>query len=860
MRSINILKIIILSLGWFSLPVIANERPGKLAEGVNPGSLEIMQLGGEKPTTKLEMPLQHTDVKIEISGFVASATVTQRYQNPFDKPIEAVYTFPLPDDAAVNDMQMTIGQRTIKGMIKKKEEARDIYEQAKRRGQHASLLEQERPNIFTQAVANIMPKENIVITIRYVNILHYSEGSYELVFPMVVGPRYIPGDAAIGTSGTGWSPDTNVVPDASRITPPVLKPGERTGHDIALAVALEAGVAIQKLHSTSHVIDVEKNNSHHHTIKLHSADTIPNKDFILRYEVAGEAPTMATIAHHQEGRGFFTLIIQPQKTITDAQVVPRELIFIVDTSGSMSGFPIEKSKEAMRRLIQGMRSTDIFNVVRFAGNTGTLWKQPQPYTPEHVAEALRYIDSFSGSGGTEMQKGILEALAQPASEDHLRIAFLLTDGYVGDEARIFAAIDKEKRGARVFSLGVGSSVNRYLLNRAAEVGRGEAFYVRQDEDSRAVIDKFFQRVDRPSLAYIEIDWGKLDIYELYPPKIPDLWAGQPIQIHGRYTQGGEDTITIRGQFGTQPYEQKLPVQLPQNQPEHEAMATIWARQKVHELMNQMVRSGQTSKLIEQVTQLGLSFRLMTQWTSFVAVEEKVVNVEGKPQTVVQPIELPEGVSYQGGVGEVAEAPDAVTFLSGMAMPAPMSRMAPPMTSPQGAGMFGQMPRAKATLPMAETLTSVPPEAEATFKPEPSPIEPPLAPDKEQKQSLADKDDNQAAKPQHIVTFEVGKATLTAASQQILAKLAAKICPDITQIGKIKLVGHTDNSAADDHKQKLSLERAVVVADYLMSQCPALTRDKLILKGLAAQQPAISNETEAGRAQNRRVEIFIISLN
>lgn len=839
MRSIFNIVMTILSLGWCSGSVAANERPGNLAEGINPGSLEIVQMGGEKPTTKLEMPLQHTEVKIEISGFVASATVTQHYQNPFDKPIEAVYTFPLPDDAAVNDMQMTIGQRTIKGIIKRKEEARDIYEQAKRQGKQASLLEQERPNIFTQSVANIMPGDNIVITIRYVNILHYSEGSYELVFPMVVGPRYIPGDVAMGKSGTGWSPDTNVVPDASKITPPVLKPGERTGHDIALAVDLEAGVAIQQLHSTSHVIDIKEDNSHHQTIKLHPADTIPNKDFILRYEVAGQAPTMATIAHHQEGRGFFTLIIQPQKTVTDTQVVPRELIFIVDTSGSMQGFPIEKSKEAMRRLIQGMRSTDIFNVVRFAGDTGTLWEKPQPHTPEHVAEALRYIDSFSGSGGTEMQKGILEALAQPASEGHLRIAFLLTDGYVGDESRILEAIEKERRGARVFSLGVGSSVNRYLLNRAAEIGRGEAFYVRQDEDSSQVIDQFFQRVDRPSLAYLEIDWGKLDVYELYPPKIPDLWAGQPIQIHGRYTQGGEDTITVHGQLGTQPYEQKLSVQLPQNQPEHEAMATIWARQKVHELMNQMVPHGQTPELIEQVTQLGLSFRLMTQWTSFVAVEEKVVNVEGKSQTVVQPVELPEGVSYEGVFGEDKDAKAAVT--GGMAMPAQMLRMAPQMAERMS----------RFAPPMEETL-KITPEA----LPEPLPVEPPpVVPKGKQEKSKADK---KATKPLYIIDFEIGKATLTEDSQAILAKLAARICQTITQIDKIMLVGHTDNSAADDHKQKLSLERAVVVADYLISQCPALTREQLILKGLADQQPVANNETEAGRALNRRTEIFIIS--
>jgi Ca-activated chloride channel family protein len=637
----------------FSRSSHASERPSSLAEGVNPGSLEVKQIGDEKPDKKLEMPLQHTDVKIEISGFVASATVTQHYHNPFEKPIEAVYTFPLPDDAAVDDMQMTIGERTIKGFIKRKEEARDIYEKARDRGQRASLLEQERPNIFTQSVANIMPGDNIIITIRYVNILRYAEGHYELVFPMVVGPRYIPGDVATGLhqNGTGWAPDTDVVPDASRITPPVLKPGERTGHDIALSVKLDAGVPIQDVHSISHLIDIKDINGHEKHLDLHRADTLPNKDFVLRYEVAGEVPEMATIAHHDERGGFFTLIIQPQRTVTDDQVVPRELIFIVDTSGSMSGFPMEKSKEAMRRLIQGTRPTDTFNVMRYAGETDQLWKKPQPHSEANVNKALRYVASCQGTGWTNMHQALLEALAQPAAKGYLRIAFLLTDGEVGDEFRIFQAIEKEKRGARVFCLGIGSSTNRYLLDRVAEIGRGEAFYVRQDEDSKEVIDQFFQRVDRPTLAHIEIDWGSLDVTKLYPAKVPDLWAGQPIRLHGRYTKGGEETIVVRGQLANQPYKQKLFVRLPKNEPAHETMATVWARQNVRQLMNQMVRDGQTKELIEKVTQLGLTFRLMTQWTSFVAVEEGVVNVESKPQTVAQPVEMPEDVSYEGVFGE-----------------------------------------------------------------------------------------------------------------------------------------------------------------------------------------------------------------
>jgi Ca-activated chloride channel family protein len=321
----------------------------------------------------------------------------------------------------------------------------------------------------------------------------------------------------------------------------------------------------------------------------------------------------------------------------------------------MSGFPMEKSKEAMRKLINGMRPGDMFNVVRFAGDTATLWQTSRSANAENMREAMRFVDGLQGGGGTEMNKGIMEALGQPALEGYLRLAFLLTDGYVGNEMQILQTIEQTRRGARVFSLGVGSSVNRYLLDSAAEVGRGEAFYVRQDEDSSAVIDKFFQRVNKPALGYIEIDWNGLQVEQLYPRQMPDLWAGQPILVHGRYSKGGAAEITVRGQMGSRDYRQAVHVVLPENQPEHAALASVWARKKVHELMNEMVRQGQTDELVESATQVGLEFQLMTQWTSFVAVEEKVVNRDGRPETVVQPVELPEGVDYEGVFGEAEKA-------------------------------------------------------------------------------------------------------------------------------------------------------------------------------------------------------------
>ena len=524
-------------------------------------------------------------------------------------------------------------------------------------------MEQERPNIFTQSVANIMPGDRVEISISYVDVLSYSSGAYELVFPMVVGPRYIPGNAAVGHQGTGWAPDTDQVPDASRITPPVLEPGMRSGHDIALAVEVDAGVPIQGIHSTSHAVDVWDLSRRAARVAIHPSDTIPNKDFVLRYEVAGEAPQVAIIPHHDERGGFFTLLVQPQREVGDDQVVPRELIFILDTSGSMRGLPLDRSKEAMRRLIEGMRPGDTFNVVRFAGDTGTLWSGPRPYSESNAEEAMSYVEQLRGAGGTEMRTGIVEALSQPAEPGMLRIAFLLTDGYVGNENQILRAIEETRRGARIFTLGVGSSVNRFLLDRAATVGRGEAFYVRQDEDSEEVIDRFFSRVDRPALAHVEIDWGSLDVGELYPSRVPDLWAGQPIQLHGRYRRGGEDTVVVTGQLGTRPYRQEVRVSLPRDHSANEAMASVWARRKVEQLMLEIATSGETEERVEEVTRLGLEFRLMTRWTSFVAVEEKVVNVDGKPQTVVQPVEMPEGVSYEGVFGGPVVAQDSAKLMA-----------------------------------------------------------------------------------------------------------------------------------------------------------------------------------------------------
>ena len=444
---------------------------------VTEGSLIALDDQGRPQTA---VPLKHTDVKVEITGFLARAHVTQQFENPHKEKIEAVYTFPLPQRAAVDDMTLTIGDRVVKAKIKRREEAQAIYEAARTKGHVAGLLDQERPNLFTQSVTNIMPGEKVTVTISYVETLKYEDGSYELVFPMVVGPRYIPGTPT-GKQGGGWAPGTDRVPDASHITPPVTPPGTRAGHDISIEVVLDAGLPLESVTSVTHEISTEKQAPSRALIRLQNKATIPNKDFILKYDVAGRKIADAVLTHRNGQDGFFTLILQPPDRVTPVEVTPKELVFVLDTSGSMSGFPIEKAKETMKLALEGLYQQDTFNLITFSGDTHVLFPEPVPATKENLRKAQAFLTSRSGSGGTEMMKAIRVALDPSDSQDHVRIVCFMTDGYVGNDMEIIAEVQKHPK-ARVFSFGIGSSVNRCLLDKMAEYGRGEVEYVGLNDD------------------------------------------------------------------------------------------------------------------------------------------------------------------------------------------------------------------------------------------------------------------------------------------------------------------------------------------------------------------------------------------
>ncbi|NEO51715.1 MAG: after-VIT domain-containing protein [Okeania sp. SIO3B5] len=605
---------------------------------------------------KLTFPLKHTEVKAKIAGNLSRVQVTQQFENPFTEPLEATYVFPLPDEAAVDEMEIKIGDRLIKGNIKKREEAKKIYQQAKQQGRTAGLLEQQRDNIFTQSLANIKPGEQIDVIIRYTDSLKFEGGDYEFVFPMVVGDRYIPGTSIDGSG------DTDQVPDASQITPPIVPPATRSGHDIGMTVEIDCGMPIFQVNSISHQIQTSERREIV-TVKLGNEDTIPNKDFILRYQVASDRTKATVLTQADQCGGYFAVYLIPALRYRSDEIVPKDVVFLMDTSGSQRGEPLLKCQELMRRFIHGLNPNDTFTIIDFANTTRKLSEQPLPNTPKNIATAINYINKLNANGGTELLNGIQEVLQfPPPPAGRLRSIVMLTDGYIGNEKAVLAEVqDKLQPGNRLYSFGVGSSVNRYLINRLAEIGRGIARVVRQDEPTEEVAEKFFQQINNPVLTQIEVEWnGWGEVPEIYPVTTPDLFAEQPLVLFGHKQDAVGGELQVNGiAAGGEIYQQTFDIHFAESG--NVAVAQIWARQKIKHLMNQMFDYDKKS-MVKEVTETALSYQLLSEYTAFVAVSEDVrVEPGGKSISMEVPVEMPEGVSYEGILG--AASPQNIEFLA-----------------------------------------------------------------------------------------------------------------------------------------------------------------------------------------------------
>ncbi len=635
------------------------ERPATLIEGNvedRPGSGAMVALippaDGVRKPSYVPLPLKHTDVKASVAGYIATVEVTQQFHNPFNEKIEAVYQFPLPEDSAVSEFVMEVGppeaRRKIRGIIREKEEAQRIYNEARAQGLNASLLSQVRPNIFEQKVANIEPGKQIDIHIRYFNTLSYSDGWYAFTFPMVVGPRFNPPDTAdpvhaVATGGARFSGR----PEDTTIS--YLRPNERSGHDIALTLDIDAGVSIEEARCLTHAIQTTNpdNNTHQLSVKLANTDTLPNKDFVFAFRVAGQAMKSGLVTHVDEsGRGYFTLMMVPPMELQGLDRQPMEMVFVVDCSGSMNGEPMRQAKEAMRFALKQLRPTDSFQIIRFSDNASTLGDKPLPATPENIERAKKYVDYLYCDGGTMMMSGMRAALDFPRDAERYRVVTFFTDGYIGNEAEILHEMNKRIGDARVFSFGVGSSTNRYLLERMAKVGRGAAAYLLPGDSGKEVMDLYFERISHPAMTDVDISWGQAQVAEMYPSRLPDLLVGRPVIVTGRFSGDLKD-IRVTGRAGGEPIALQVNTA---HTAQHPALGQVWARRKIADLMDRQTLDS-NNELQPTVLATALEYNLVSAYTSFIAVDATHITAGDHGTTVPQALPVPEGVKYETTVEE-----------------------------------------------------------------------------------------------------------------------------------------------------------------------------------------------------------------
>ncbi|MFH1811140.1 MAG: VIT domain-containing protein [Pseudomonadota bacterium] len=637
-----------LASGREELWVIAKAKPeGDVAppDPTEPGSGELraeLENGRFVP-----LPLQHTDVKADIAGHIATVHVVQAYRNPYDAKIEAVYVFPLPDDAAVSEFVMVVGDRRIRGIVRERAEAEKIYREARAAGHVASLLTQERPNIFTQKVANIEPGKAIAIDITYFNALPYRDGAFVFSYPMVVGPRYNPPGY---TNGVGAVPAGASGSSGQPVEVPYLRPDQRSGADLSLSVHLDAGLKIEGLASSTHAIEVQDKSEREKVVVLATKNVIPNKDFVLRYQVAGDAIKQAFLTHRDERGGFFTLMLAPPAELKRIPRTDREMIFVLDCSGSMSGVPLNKAKRAVKRVLDLMEPGDSFQIIRFSNNASALGPRPLLATRDNVKKGLRYLESLNGEGGTEMIEGIRAALDFPHQDGKLRIVSFMTDGYIGNEEQILSAVHLKLGAARIFSFGVGSSPNRYLLERMAVLGRGAVAYLGLDDDAAdQEVDAFYERIAYPAMSDIRVEWGSSTVREVYPSSIPDLHVGRPVILTGRFDGDPPARLSVQGRAGGKPvqFDVVLADKAVDSRP---ALAQIWARTKIADLATRASYADPVIELVDGIRDTALSFGLMSPFTAFVAVDSSQITSGDHGVTVNQPVPVPEGVRYDTTVG------------------------------------------------------------------------------------------------------------------------------------------------------------------------------------------------------------------
>ncbi|MFY9554992.1 MAG: VIT and VWA domain-containing protein [Blastocatellia bacterium] len=600
-----------------------------------------------------QLPLKDTRVQIDVSGVIADVEVLQTYRNEGSRPINARYVFPASTRAAVYAMRMRIGDQVIVAKIKEREKAKREFDAAKQAGHSASLLEQDRPNVFSMSLANVMPGDQIEIELRYTELLVPTDGIYEMVFPTVVGPRY------------SSQPESSAPQEDRWVKSPYLHQGDKPSSTLHISARISAGVPIQDLSCPSHMIVPQWQSSSIAGVVMENADPfLGNRDFILRYRLAGKQIASGLILYQGPDENFFLYMAQPPERVMNEDIPPREYIFVVDVSGSMEGFPLNTSKRLVRDLITQLRPSDLFNVVLFAGSSTVLSPKSLSADQQNLINAVRLIEEQRGGGGTELLPAIKQAMSLPREAQVSRSIVLVTDGYISGERGVFEYIRENLDQTNVFSFGIGSAVNRYLIEGVAKAGMGEPFIVTQEAEAPAIAAKFREYIQTPVLTDIQVRPIGFDVYDVHVGHLPDLFAERPVVLFGKWRGPIGGAFELQGKTGRGDYLSRLEVSGVRPDDANRALRYLWARSRIADLSDYGAGHVDEDR-IGDITSLGLKYNLLTQYTSFIAVREVVRNAQGPAQDVDQPLPLPLGVSdlAVGGGTESGSEPELVWLMT-----------------------------------------------------------------------------------------------------------------------------------------------------------------------------------------------------
>jgi len=628
-------------------PKIQKQKNKKLPKEEKKGGVLFARASDNN---RIILPLKRTDVEMKITAGISQTNVTQTFYNDTKNPLEAIYIFPLPSKATITGMELRIGNKIIASVVKEKKEAKRTYEKAKKQGKRTALLEQERENIFTTSVANFQPGETVQVRFSYLEKLEYQKGKYELNFPMVIGQRYIPYKLERDKNSNVFV--TSDVKDAHRINPPLIPLNMENEHYLSLNIEID-GLPIKDGFSSTHAIDIEKKNPQKFLITLAEGKTVPDCDFNLKlYLEENNSPQISLLNSKSENSKYSMITVFPPTKKEKTVFIPRDVIFLIDTSGSMSGSSIGQAKQGLKQCMKMLRNEDQFTIVRFANEFSYFSPALRKATLDKIESAKGYIDNLRARGGTEMQKALRYVLDLPTRDYALKMVIFLTDGCVGNEDTLFRLLNDKLGNGRLFTFGIGSAPNEHLMKKMAEIGRGQSRFIHSHEDIGEVMSDFFRTLDNPVLTDIDIRWlnsktGKEEIIVHFPKKCPDVFYDRPLQLFANYPSNFQGKMKLSGILNGEEVIYDFPIDYKKSKT-FPAIEKMFGRANIDDLMYQMIKTRDPEtikKLKDQVLQIALDHQLVSQYTSRVAVEYELKQEkqsDGKLKTVKVPVHLPKG--------------------------------------------------------------------------------------------------------------------------------------------------------------------------------------------------------------------------